>query len=57
MIRVDNPGQDQTKDGKQLPEEADKDEPKPREPSQTPASPASCGAGVRWRLMAAWPLS
>ncbi len=26
------PGQHQTKDGKQLPEEADPDEPKPREP-------------------------
>ncbi len=26
------PGQDQNKDGKQLPEEADPDEPKPQEP-------------------------
>ncbi|MET0581196.1 MAG: hypothetical protein ABWX88_06480 [Pseudoxanthomonas sp.] len=26
------PGQDQKKDGKQLPEDADKDKPKPREP-------------------------
>lgn len=26
------PGQDQTRDGRQLPEEADPDKPKPREP-------------------------
>jgi hypothetical protein len=28
------PGQDQTRDGKQLPEEADKARPKPREPEE-----------------------
>ena len=28
------PGQDQTRDGKQLPEQADKDKPKPREPEE-----------------------
>jgi hypothetical protein len=28
------PGQDQTRDGKQLPEEADKAKPKPREPEE-----------------------
>ena len=29
------PGQDQTRDGRQLPEEADKDKPRPREPEET----------------------
>lgn len=28
------PGQDQTRDGRQLPEEADEDKPKPREPEE-----------------------
>lgn len=30
------PGQHQNKDGKQLPEHADKDKPKPREPEHRP---------------------
>jgi hypothetical protein len=30
------PGQHQKKDGRQLPEEADPDEPKPKEPEDTP---------------------
>ena len=31
------PGQHQNKDGRQLPEHADKDKPKPQEPEQKPA--------------------